>query len=155
MSAGISLRVDCPAQLLAMERTAYAVPSSRSTQGNLLQTQRRSSEALQWLSPDVRVKSKALTAACQALHCPQVLSTLSRLTCSLLPTLCAHHTCLPLLTLLAKTFPALGPLHTLVSALPVAGSRSCRKPSSNVIPCLYLLPPLLALTLSNLFPLDY
>lgn len=57
MSAGISLRVDCPAQLLAMERTAYAVPSSRSTQGNLLQTQRRSSEALQWLSPDVRIQT--------------------------------------------------------------------------------------------------
>lgn len=99
MSAGISLRVDCPAQLLVMERTAYAVPSSRSTQGNLLKTQRRSSEALQWLSPDVTIKSKSLTVACKALHCLQVLSTLQTHWLPAAHSLCSPHASLCLLYL--------------------------------------------------------
>lgn len=45
------------------------------------------------------------------------------------PPLCAHHTGLPVLTLLAQSFPALGPLNTLVSALPMADSLSCAGPA--------------------------
>lgn len=103
----------------------------RNVQGDLLKTH-LSSQALFCLLPDFRKKSKPFTVVRKALHCLRIPSTLSGLTCSLLPhSLCSPHrppcaysTCQ--ISSSPGTFKHTGP------AMPMTGSLSYFRPSSNV-----------------------